>query len=324
MPPDSSISVVICAYTLDRWSDLVASVRSVQAQTRAVQEVLLVIDHNDALLARVQAELPGVRVLASSGPPGLSGARNSGVGEAVGDIVVFLDDDARAEPGWLQNLVAPYSDELVAATGGSAQPAWDTPRPGWFPPEFDWVVGCSYQGLPTQAADVRNALGCNMSFRRSIVLEAGGFRTDIGRLGRLPVGCEETELSLRIRASSPSRRIVYVPAAAVRHRVPGTRSTWRYFRERCYQEGRSKALVAALAGMSAGLASERSYVARTLPSGVVRGVADALKGDASGLARSAAILAGLFITTMGYLAGRSGIDPIRATAAKSILLKPTK
>ena len=53
-------------------------------------------------------------------------------------------------------------------------------------------------------------------------------------------------------------------------------------------------------------------------------VADALKGDASGLARSAAILAGLFITTMGYLAGRSGIDPIRATAAKSILLKPTK
>ena len=316
MRPDTSISVVICAYTLDRWSDLVASVRSVQAQTRAVREVLLVIDHNDALLARAQAELPGVAVLANSGPPGLSGARNSGVGEAVGDIVVFLDDDARAEPGWLQNLVAPYSDELVAATGGSAQPAWDTPRPGWFPPEFDWVVGCSYQGLPTQAADVRNALGCNMSFRRSIVLEAGGFRTDIGRLGTLPVGCEETELSLRIRASSPSRRIVYVPAAAVRHRVPGTRSTWRYFRERCYQEGRSKALVAALAGMSAGLASERSYVARTLPSGVVRGVADALKGDASGLARSAAILAGLFITTMGYLAGRSGIDPIRATAAK--------
>src|SRR5205823_13368225 len=140
----------------------------------------------------------------------------------------------------------------VVGTGGFAEAAWDGGRPPWFPPEFDWVVGCSYVGLPTTRALVRNPIGSTMSFRRAAVLEAGGFRSEIGRVGRSPVGGEETELCIRIGRARPDARIVFVPTARVRHRVPAARATWRYFTSRCYQEGRSKALISRLVGSQAG------------------------------------------------------------------------
>src|SRR5205085_2959822 len=106
----------------------------------------------------------------------LSGSRNSGVTVCRGEIVVFLDDDAVAAPDWLERLLQGYAEPQVVAVGGSIEPVWEEGRPRWFPPEFDWVVGGTYLGLPTATAQLRNLLGCNMSFRRSVLLEAGGFR----------------------------------------------------------------------------------------------------------------------------------------------------
>jgi cellulose synthase/poly-beta-1,6-N-acetylglucosamine synthase-like glycosyltransferase len=308
--PPSRVSVVICAYTLDRWADLVSAVESARDQTLAPTEVIVVADHNDDLLRRAAEAWPQLSVIASSGPRGLSGARNTGLGGATGDIVAFLDDDARAEPTWLAELVAPFADARVVATGGHAESSWDGSRPAWFPREFDWVVGCSYIGLPRRSALVRNPIGCNMSFRRVAAVEAGGFRSDIGRVGRFPVGGEETELCIRIRRRRPDARIVYVPEARVRHHVTAARSTWAYFRSRCYQEGRSKALISSIAGAGTALASERSYASRTLPAGVLRNLGAAVRGDPAGVRRAAAIGIGLAITTGGYLAGRLGLDAL--------------
>jgi cellulose synthase/poly-beta-1,6-N-acetylglucosamine synthase-like glycosyltransferase len=313
VPP--SASVVVCAYTLDRWDDLSMAIASSRHQTVSALEILLVVDHNDELLRRAATTLPGIRVIESTGPRGLSGARNTGVEAAVGEIVAFLDDDAAAEETWLEELVAPYLDRRVVGTGGHAEPAWETGRPAWWPREFDWVVGCSYRGLPARPAVVRNPLGCNMSFRRWAVLEAGGFRSGVGRIGSLPVGGEETELSIRLRRLQPDLRIVYVPAARVRHRVPSARATWRYFRSRCYQEGRSKALISSLAGQTPVLGTERSYTARTLPAGILAGFRDVMRGQPAGAARSMAIVAGLAMTAAGYGAARVGLDRIVDEAA---------
>lgn len=307
--PAGVASVVICCYTLDRWRDLEAAVASVTGGGMPA-ETIIVVDHNEELLARARSAWPNLVVLASDGPPGLSGARNTGVRAAHGRIVAFLDDDAVAEPGWLDHLVAPYADERVIGTGGAAAPAWEQARPRWFPAEFGWVVGCSYRGQPAGIAAVRNPLGCAMSFRREVLLALGGFRSGIGRIGRLPIGGEETELGIRALALVPDSLIVLVPAARVRHRVPRDRATWRYFRSRCYQEGRSKAHIAALVGSGPALAAERHYAVRTLPAGVVRGILDGLRGDPPGFARALAIVAGLAFTATGYLAGRSGLDSL--------------
>jgi GT2 family glycosyltransferase len=299
----SPASVVICAYTLERWADLAAALDSVKAQEPPPGEVILVIDHNAALLAQARSEFAGVTIVENAGPRGLSGARNTGVAAASGRLVAFLDDDAVAQAGWLGGLCRPFADLAVLATGGRADAAWDVPRPRWFPVEFDWVVGCSYRGLPEVESTVRNPIGCSMAFRRSVFERVGGFRPEIGRLGTRPVGCEETELCIRAAAADPHGRVVYVPEAVVRHRVPAARARWAYFRSRCVAEGWSKAIVASIAGSRSGLSSERAYTLRVLPRGICAGLVGPLRGDRWGPARAAAMVLGLAGTTLGYILG---------------------
>jgi len=322
------VSVVICAYTFDRWQDLQRAVTSVLDQRHAVQSVIVVIDHNPLLLVRAQARWPAgggrssgavVKVVASEGPRGLSGARNTGVAVSTTAIVAFLDDDAVADRTWAGRLLSPYSDRNVIACGGAAVAALDGPRPRWWPAEFDWVVGCSYIGLPTSQGDVRNLIGANMSLRRQAAVEMGGFAEDMGRVGARPLGCEETDLFIRLTRRWPEARIVYEPAAVVHHRVPTARLSWQYFRARCFAEGLSKAKVAAHVGRDRALASERSYVCRVLPRGMARAVLG--RGDATSATQALAIGAGLVVTTAGFVrghfggAGRSPLSPPQLVAA---------
>jgi glycosyltransferase involved in cell wall biosynthesis len=304
---------VICAYTADRWDDILDAVRSVQAQDTPALETILVIDHNPALLERVRAGIDGVVAIENVEARGLSGARNSGVAAARGDVVAFLDDDAWAEPTWLTDLLAVYREPGVIGAGGGITPVWLEGRPRWWPDEFDWVIGCSYRGLPTRRADVRNMIGANMSFLRSTLLAVGPFSHGIGRIGTRPLGGEETELAIRARRGSDGGRIVYEPSARVNHRVPGSRGTGRYFVSRCYAEGLSKAAIARLVGTDRALQSERAYAFRTLGAGVVRHSVDVVRRrDPFGLARAAWIVVGLAATTAGYLVGRLSARPTTA------------
>ncbi|MFZ0160746.1 MAG: glycosyltransferase family 2 protein [Kineosporiaceae bacterium] len=298
------VTVVICSYSPDRWPDLLAAVESVRAQRPRPAEVLVVIDHHHDLLSRA-ATLDGVRAVPSSRRPGLSGARNTGVQEARSGIVAFLDDDAVAEPGWLGALCAPILDGAAEVVGGRADAVFPSGRPTWFPREFDWVVGCTYRGHPSGRVAIRNPIGCNMAFRADALAQAGPFREDMGRIGARPLGCEETELCIRLVQRVPGARVIHQPAAVVRQRVPASRERVRYFLSRCYAEGLSKAMVARSVGRTEALSSERTYVRRTLPSGVIRGLADAARlRRPDGLARAAAILVGFGATTLGFARGR--------------------
>lgn len=297
--------MVICAYTENRWTDLRLAVEAVQAQTLPPEQLIVVIDHNPELLERARATFPGACVLANTQARGLSGARNSGLAAACGAVVAFVDEDAVPATDWLERLVRHYDDPRVLGVGGEIEPWWETGRPYWFPEEFDWVVGCTYRGMPAGTAAVRNLIGCNMSFRRSVFEQVGGFRNGIGRVGTLPVGCEETELCIRVQQHYPRHVLLFEPGARVRHRVPAVRSEWNYFRARCYAEGISKAQIAGFVGAEDALSSERQYTARTLPLGVARNLAGLIRGDMSGLARAGVIAAGLGLTAAGYLRGKA-------------------
>ena len=305
------VSVVVCTYTEQRWGDLVAAVASARGQRvpDADVEVVVVVDHAAALEARARRELSRVVLVPNTGARGLSGARNAGVAAARGSVVAFLDDDCVAAPGWLAALVAHFAAPDVVAAGGAVVPRWEAGRPRWFPPEFDWVVGCSHRGLPTTTADVRNVIGANMAFRRAGLEAAGGFRDGLGRIGRVPLGCEETELCLRLQAELPGTRVVYDPGAVVTHHVPAARGRFGYFAARCWGEGLSKAVVARLAGARRGLAAERRHAFRTLPAGLLAALRDGAPR------RAGAIAAGLAITTAGYLRGRAapGAPPASAS-----------
>jgi len=300
-----STSVVICAYTEERWNDVVEAVASIQRQTVTPDEIVLVCDHNRALLERARAAFPDVTVLANEGAQGLSDARNTGAAHSSTELLAFVDDDAVADPEWLEQLMVGYADPHVHAVGGSILPLWPQRRPAWFPEEFEWVVGCTYHGMPTAPAPVRNLIGCNMSVSRAAWAALGGFSRDFGHLGALPRGCEETEFFIRLHQRYPERTVLYRPQARVYHRVNPTRASWRYFASRCRHEGSTKALLARALGRQDALSNEHRYVLRTLPAGVLRGVAQAIfQFHPSGLARSTAIISGLTITSAAYLRTR--------------------
>jgi GT2 family glycosyltransferase len=291
----TGISVIISAHADERWNDLVAALESVRSQTQPPAETIVVVDRNPALLERARS-LPSATCVENVGTPGLGGARNTGVQTASGSVVAFLDDDAVASSGWLEALARAYDTPNVLGAGGSIEPLWAAGKPEWFPDEFGWVIGCTYRGMPESNGSVRNLIGCNMSYRRDLVIQLGGFR--------LGYGCDETDFCIRLLRRWPHGRLVYVPAARVFHKVTPQRARWKHFRSRCYFEGGSKAVVTWLVGGSDGLASERSYTLRTLPRGVVRGIVETARGDIGGLARAGAIVAGLGITAAGYVAGK--------------------
>jgi glycosyltransferase involved in cell wall biosynthesis len=300
-----SVSVVICAYSDERRIQLQAALDSVLRQSVKPFEVLAVIDHNDKLRDEIAAAYPHIRVVANTRNKGLSGARNTGLEVVRGDIVAFLDDDAIADVDWLKHMLNLYEDESVIGSGGHVTPLWPARRPSWLPEEFDWVVGCSYRGQPESVAAIRNPIGCNMSFQRELHVAIGGFREGIGRTANDAAGCEETEFFIRAHQAFPDRKVLYDPSIKVQHQISPERTTWSYFCKRCLAEGRSKTMMVDRVGSGRGLASERSYVVRVLPRGVLRGLKDTILGrNLWGAAKAAGIVAGLALTAWGYSSAR--------------------
>lgn len=319
------ISVVVCTYTEARWTDLVEAVDSVRRQTVPCRELIIVVDHNQALFERVRDQYKDATVVENREPRGLSGARNYGVAIAKSALVAFLDDDAIVERDWVGKLAECLENPDLLGAGTRIDPLWESERPAWLPEEYYWVVGCSYRGLPLTQAPIRNLSGGSMCLRREIFETVGGFRVGIGRTSTRPLGCEETELCIRAGQHWPQKIFLYDPGIRIYHRVPANRTRWSYFCARCYAEGQSKVLVSSNVGAGEGLASERMYVLKTLPLGVVRGLADTLfRHDLKGLARAGAIIAGLVITIAGYcqqwvfqrVAGRSNSLDANLIAAR--------
>ncbi len=300
-PP--SVSVIIAAYSMKRWHDLREAVSSVHAQTAPALETIVVIDHHSELLARARRELPNVTVIANRGAKGASSARNTGVGSSRGEMIAFLDDDAVASPHWLEALLTHFTDSSVVGVGGRLDPMWAASRPRWFPPEFDWAVGASYAGMPMTARAVRNVWSSNMVIRRQVFALIGGFSDDIAKVG-VRSRPEDTDLCLRAATKYEAGIWMYEPMAVAGHRVPAERATVRYFAYRCFNEGWGKATLAALNGLSKSISTERNYTRRVLPAAFARGLREACAGDIYGAWRSFAIIVGLNIVIMGFLAGR--------------------
>jgi GT2 family glycosyltransferase len=321
-PDKRETAIVICCYSDKRWDILNKAIRSAMHQIPAADEVIVVVDHNPGLARRLRNqafEIP-VRIVESTHPPGLSGARNTGISVSSSEIILFLDDDAIADQDLLATLVRQMAHPSVMGAVSTIRPLWETERPSWFPDEFLWTLGCTYLGL--HPGPVRNLIGASMCIRRSVFDHAGGFDAGLGRTAKaLPSGCEETELCIRAKKVLPHARFVYDPSSGSDHAIPASRATWRYFLYRCWAEGLSKASLSFMAGTGKALTSEKTYMVKTLPRGVMQGFADVLSGPPGGLLRVVALASGLTATAAGFAFGRTRIALSRSPA-NALAFKP--
>jgi hypothetical protein len=176
MPP---VSVIVCANTLRRWDFLLETLGSVERQTFRPHELIVVVDYNDELRERLELVLDRItafpaRATTNVYERGLSGARNTGIDEASGDILAFIDDDAVANVDWLEILGEGYVDPRVWGVGGRAVPCWLGRKPSWLAPEFYWVIGCTYKGMRSRFPRCGTSTAATPRFEEKSSTRSGG------------------------------------------------------------------------------------------------------------------------------------------------------
>jgi glycosyltransferase involved in cell wall biosynthesis len=310
---DSSVAVVICAYLDERRDLLDLALASLESQTRRADEVVVVIDGNEALSRHVRARDGDLRVIDLEVRSGLSTARNAGVAACSSEVVLFLDDDAEADPQWVERLTDVIEQPGVLGASGHSQPVWDGRPARWLPEEFFWMVGASYRGQPQRRVPVRNVYGGCCGLRREIFTTIGGYNANLGMAPGVHGGGEEAELCLRAKTHWPEGEFYYEPAAKILHHVDDHRARLSYLLTRAYGEGRMKASVASIC--TDALGPERAFAA-ALPRSMVRNLFVGLFGDVGALRQAVMIPVFSVAVLMGLARGR------RLTANTAPVLQP--
>jgi len=155
---------------------------------------------------------------------GIAYARNLAVAHAKHEIVVFVDDDCRVEPGWLTLLLSPLLEDasVLGAQGGVTVPE-GTNAIGW----AETLLGFPGGGVARihqsggEVQETREVSTLNAAYRKQALLDAGGF-DEVARLGG-----EDYLLAKKVAKHG---RLVFVPSAIVRHAARGSLPTiWRWF-----------------------------------------------------------------------------------------------
>src|SRR3972149_11111049 len=178
------ISVVVCTH--NRSESLRETLRSLMLQNYPASdyEIIVVDNRSTDRTKEVVSEFSHVRYVLEE-KMGLSHARNRGIKESRGDVVAFIDDDAKADKSWLSRLVQVYKEEKDAGcVGGRVILDWKCEKPSWWHTDLDEVFnGINYSDSRISLSHPRYPYGTNISFRTDIVEKAGGFRIDLGRIG---------------------------------------------------------------------------------------------------------------------------------------------
>lgn len=242
------LSVIIP--TRNRAELLQLALLSLQSQTLpADQFEALVIDngstdHTKQVVESAQLRLVNIRYFFEP-EPGLHVGRHRGLNEALGDVLVYADDDIQATPTWLEAIAENFADPVVAMVGGNNHPDFKDAPPSWL--ERLWqqssmgghaIPSLSVMSLP----DGRRVLspylvwGCNFSIRKQVLLDAGGFHPDAMPQDLIRFrGDGETHVSQFVR--DRGLRCLFDSRASVYHAVPPERMTLEYFKRRAYNQG---------------------------------------------------------------------------------------
>jgi glycosyltransferase involved in cell wall biosynthesis len=244
MIDSTKITVLVCTYNRSR--TLGETIESVVTQTLpgSLNWEILVVDNNSSddtrlVVEELRRRYPGHIRYFFEPKQGLSHARNTGIREAKGEILVFIDDDGTAEAGWLQNLTANLHSDEWAGVGGRLLPPPSFARPSWLPNKSLFTsapLGIFDLGLEARQLH-QPPFGGNMAFRKEVFDSYGGFRTDLGREGRNLISNEDTEFGRRLLAAG--LRLRYEPSALIYHRMEGVRLHPKYFLKWWFNKGRS-------------------------------------------------------------------------------------
>ncbi len=236
-----ALSVVVCTH--DRPADLERCLNGLAA-LRTPVEVIVVDSASDppaeGLVAGFRERIPLLRYVYEP-LPGLSSARNRGVGETKGDVVAFVDDDAIPAADWAGEILAAFDRPAVGCAGGECRPRFESDRPAWLSDALLSFAGITSFGGSARRARSRAEwpFGANIAFRRTALEQAGGFSPKLGRVGTSLLSYEDTAMIERVTAAG--WEVWLRPTAVVEHTVSAERCRGGYYWRRSWWNGVSRA-----------------------------------------------------------------------------------
>jgi glycosyltransferase involved in cell wall biosynthesis len=240
------ISVILCTY--NRCQTLATALGSITASTLppSVEWEVFVVDNNSRDETRAVVEdycrrYPGRLRYLLEPRQGKSYALNTGIREAQGDVLAFVDDDVTVEPTWLGNLTSDLHNSEWAGAGGRIILQWPPKIPRWLSVEGP-LARHAFPGFD-QGREAKQLIGppfgTNMAFRKEMFEKHGMFRTDLGPTPASEIRGEDTEFGRRLIAAG--ERLRYEPSAIVYHPVPENRISKKHLLKWWYDNGRADA-----------------------------------------------------------------------------------
>jgi glycosyltransferase involved in cell wall biosynthesis len=278
-------------------------------------EIIVIVDGNSDYYRTLSRQLLDmiksgfVKLYLNEKNMGLAKSRNRGVKLASGDVVAFIDDDAIADRRWVEELVRMYKKGAIAA-GGKLAPLWVTKKPVWFPEEFYWMIGATHLGFPEDITEVRNTFGSNISFKKKIFIEIGGFKPEFGIKGKAMLQAEETELCERLKKKF-GKGVMYNPNAVVYHKIFKRRVKLSFLTRRAFWQGYSKAVMENVVG---DIGEEVNFLKYLIFNRTLDRLGRFVRGSCEDLLKLIFVWFFTFFVGVGYIYGKLAVQRQKFTA----------
>ena len=239
------ISIIICTYNRDKYIYQALQSLAQNDFSTDLYEIVLInnnsTDQTEAQCKAFQQDYPHItfRYFIETNQ-GLSHARNRGIYEAKGDILIYVDDDAFVNKEYLRAYYELFMQRSeVRAAGGPIIPHYETKPPKWFSYfTRELITGYLYQGNKIGKFKRKYPGGGNAAYRKEVFETVGLFNVDLGRKGENLVGAEEKDIFDKMTALN--MEILYTPDAILYHIIPEKKLTKEYFNRLTYSIGQSE------------------------------------------------------------------------------------
>lgn len=252
-------SIIICTYNRDKYIYQALACLAKNDFSTEKYEIVLInnnsTDNTTQECQRFQKDYPSVNFCYFvEQQQGLSYARNRGIQEATGEVLVFLDDDAFVSEHYLKKLEKHLNTHPeIMAFGGKITPLFESGKtPAWLSKwSYSFVSAIDKGSEITEFTGKTFPVGANMGFYKKCIEKTANFNTSLGRKKKSLGAGEEKDLFYRFRKNA--YKIFYLPDIEVQHVIPENRTTYDYIKKlglgvgiseyrRCKQDGFSALL----------------------------------------------------------------------------------
>ncbi|CAN5724494.1 glycosyltransferase family 2 protein [soil metagenome] len=226
------LSIIICTYNRQKFIGACLACLGLQTLPANKWEAIIVDNNStDETAAIVKTfidehpDLPFRYVFEVN--KGLSFARNRGIAEARAEIITFIDDDAEAVTGFVETVLNFMNQHLEASgAGGRVLPKYsEREEPRWMNKYLAGFIGRVDHGGPIRKFEgaLKYPIGCNMTYRKTYLLQAGGFNNQLTFRG--------DDKHIYFAVSKLNNNIFYLHDALVYHNIDAARLEFDNFKK---------------------------------------------------------------------------------------------